>query len=123
MNVYWFGYGGHAHFAEDLRPTIEELGMNLITIHEHENADVKWNKDTVNVELAKADIIILPCDYKLQNAKSNNKLTQAMSLGKPIICSPLPAYNRILKEYPDDLIIRLNNLPEMRIKGCANLIK
>ncbi len=100
LKVYWFGYGGHSHFAEDLEPIIQELGMNLITIHEHENASIKWNRETINTELAKADIIILPCDYKIQDAKSNNKLTQVLSLGKPVICSPLPAYKRIIEKYP-----------------------
>ena len=116
LNVYWWGYGGHAHFAEDLRPIIKKLGMNLTTIHEHENADIKWNRLTVNQELAKADIIILPCNYTEQDAKSNNKLTQALSLGKPVICSPLPAYLRIKEKYPKAMIIITNDNWEEQLK-------
>jgi len=100
----WFGYGGSAHFAEELRSTIENLGMELITIHEHDNADIKWERTTWLNELRKADIIIIPCNWKEQPAKSNNRLTQAMSLGKPIICSPLPAYKRIIEKYKCALI-------------------
>jgi len=105
LKVYWYGYGGHAHMAEKLRPIISELGMELITIHEHDNADIKWNKHTWIDELKKADIIVLPCNYQEQDAKSNNKLTQALALGKPVICSPLPAYVKILLNYPSAALI------------------
>jgi GT2 family glycosyltransferase len=100
MQIYWYGYGGSSNLAEELRPIINELGCSLTTIHEWENADVKWNRITWLSELKKADIIIIPCNYKIQNCKSNNRLTQAFSLGKPVICSPLPAYLDILKEIP-----------------------
>ena len=100
LQVYWYGYGGHSHLAEALRPIIEELGMKLTTIHEHANANVKWELNTWKNELNKADIIILPCDYKRFPAKSANKLTQAMSMGKPVVCSPLDAYKAIEEKYP-----------------------
>jgi len=100
MIVYWFGYGGSSNLAEELRPVIIELGMQLVTIHEHENANIKWERTTWLNELKKADIIILPADYKIHPAKSNNRLTQALSLGKPVICSPLDAYIQIAKKYP-----------------------
>lgn len=97
ITCMWFGYGGSSHLAEELRPMIEEeLEMKLITIHEWDNADIKWNRLTVLDELKKADIIIIPSNYKEQPAKSNTRLTQALSLGKPVICSPLPAYTKII---------------------------
>lgn len=126
LSVYFFGYGGHAHLAEALRPMIESLGMKLVTIHEWPNADVKWELHTWLPELKKADIIIIPCDYKSFPAKSNNKLTQAMSIGKPTICSPLPAYVEIEKKYPEcclfadsedewkEQLLRLRNSQDLR---------
>jgi glycosyltransferase involved in cell wall biosynthesis len=102
--VYWFGYGGNSYLAEELRQTISELEMELVTIHEHENANVKWNRSTWIEELKKADIIILPTNTD-QPAKSNNKLTQSLSLGKPVICSPLPAYSKIYEKYPASFLI------------------
>ena len=39
LKVGWVGYGGNSWMAEELRPIIEELEMELFTIHEHENAN------------------------------------------------------------------------------------
>ena len=126
LDVRYIGYGGHAHLVEVLRPLIESLDMTLTTIHEWETANVKWQLHTWRDELKKADIIVLPADYKSFPAKSNNKLTQAMSLGKPVICSPLPAYLEIEKRYPEcclfadsqeewkEHLLRLRNSPDLR---------
>lgn len=100
IKVYWFGYGGTSHLAEELRSLITDLGMELITVHEWDNSDVKWQLNTWLDEIKKADIIILPLNYKEQPAKSNNRLTQAFSIGKPVICSPLDAYVRIHNSHP-----------------------
>ena len=98
LKVYWFGYGGHSWQAEKFRYMIEdELEMKLITIHEHPNADIKWDLNTVYEELKNADIILVPSNFKRQPCKSNNRLTQAMALGKPVVCDPLPAYREIVK--------------------------
>lgn len=98
LKVYWFGYGGNSWLAEKLRYMIEDdLRMKLITIHEHPNADIPWSLDTVYQELSKADIIIVPANFKRQPCKSNNRLTQAMAFKKPVICDPLPAYLEIVE--------------------------
>lgn len=105
LKVYFFGYGGHSWQAEKFRELIEdELGMKLVTIHEHPNANVQWNLATIFEELKKADIIILPNSYKRQACKSNNKLTQAMALGKPVICDPMPSYIPIVKNLENAII-------------------
>lgn len=126
LKVYFIGYGGSSHLAENLRPFIGSIGMELITIHEWENANVKWELETWLSELKKADIIIIPLDHKNQFAKSNNRLTQAMSLGKPVVCSPLPAYVEIEKKFPEcclfadtpeeweDGLLRLRNSEDFR---------
>ena len=99
LDVRWIGYGGHALYAEALRPVINELGMKLTTIHEWDNADVKWQLGTWLNELKKADVIICPTDIEKFPAKSQNKLTQALSLGKPVICSPLNSYKEVERKY------------------------
>lgn len=98
-------YGGTAWLAEALRPTIESLQMQLITIHEHPNANIKWDRFTWLDNLKQADIIIVPANYKIQPAKSANRLTQALALGKPVICSPLPAYLDVAKRHPGAFMI------------------
>jgi GT2 family glycosyltransferase len=126
LKVYFFGYGGSSHLAEELRPLINSLEMDLVTIHEWENANVKWNLNTWRDELNKADIIIIPCDYKRFPAKSANKLTQVMTMGKPVVCSPLDAYKAIEEKYqgcclfadnPEEWkeqLLRLRNSPDFR---------
>jgi Predicted glycosyltransferases len=101
-------YGGNAFLAEALRPTINELGMVLITLHEWDNApraDIKWDRLTWLSHLQQADIIICPANYKIQPSKSANRLTQAMALGKPVIGSPLRAYLAVLQNYPGSFLI------------------
>lgn len=115
LKVYWFGYGGHSWQAEKLRETVEELGMRLVTVHEHPNADIPWKLSTVYEELKKADIIILPNSYKRQPCKSNNKLTQAMAMGKPIICDPMPAYLPIVKQGENAFITNQGSVDEYRL--------
>jgi glycosyltransferase involved in cell wall biosynthesis len=126
LKVMWIGYGGHSHLAENLRPMIELCDMELICIHEWDSANIRWNLHTWREELKKADIIILPCDYKSFPAKSNNKLTQSMSLGKPVVCSPLAAYKEIERKNPGccffadtpeewkEQLLRLRNSPDLR---------
>ena len=91
--VLFFSYHGHLHNAEALRPLIEELGMELICINE--KSKPPYDRLTILNEIRKADIVICPCDYKLHPAKSNNKVSQALSCGKPVIASPLQAYLEI----------------------------
>ena len=100
LKVYWFGYGGSSYLAEELRPLIQSLGMTLTTVHEWDTANVKWQRSTWLEEIKKADIIIIPTNYTKQPAKSNNRLTQSMAIGKPVVCSPLDSYLRIEKENP-----------------------
>lgn len=103
--VYWFGYGGSTKVLEPIIPIIKELDLELITIHEWENASVKWELSTWLSELKKADIIVLPASYEIQPCKSNNRLTQALSIGKPVVCSPLDSYVRIEDENPGCCLI------------------
>ena len=60
LQVGFFGYGGHAWQADMLRDSIEYLGMKLNTSHEYPNADVPYNKDTINQFIDSMDIIVLP---------------------------------------------------------------
>lgn len=98
-------YGGNAFLAENLRPLIDSMGMRLFTLHEWSSADIKWEISTWLDHLRQADIIICPSNYKIQPEKSANRLTQAMALGKPVICSPLRAYLDVLNSHPGSCLI------------------
>lgn len=116
VKVYWYGYGGSSWLAEKLRYMIEdELNMKLITIHEHPDANIPWHLGTVYKELEKADIIIIPANYKKQPCKSNNRLTQAMALGKPVICDPMPAYTKIINHTVNGFITEKGKEEEYRV--------
>lgn len=112
--VGWTGMGGNSWHAKELKPIIEELGMELVIISEHAEADIMWRRDTYLKEMSNFDIIICPQNVKTQPAKSCVKVITAMSLGKPIICSPLPAYLEVIKEGENGLIA--NNLQEWKEK-------
>jgi len=105
LQVFWFGYGGSSWMAEKMREMIEDdLGMKLVTIHEHPNADFPYSVDTVYDLLKKADIIIVPANHRRQPCKSNNRLTQAMAMSKPVICDPMPSYVSVMDNYIDAIM-------------------
>lgn len=115
LKIGWWGYGGSSWMAEKLREMIEDdLGMQLITAHEHPDANIKWDLSTIYQELLKMDIIILPANFRRQPCKSNNRLTQAMALGKPVICEPMPAYVPIVKNFENAIILKDNSDLEWR---------
>jgi hypothetical protein len=115
LKCYWFGYGGSSWMVERIRYIVEdELGMTLTTIHEHPNANISWSIDTVYKELENADIILVPANYRRQPCKSNNRVTQAMALAKPVICEPMPAYKDIINNLENGIILESDSLDEWR---------
>jgi len=115
IHVFWFGYGGSSWMAEKMREMIEDdMGMKLVTIHEHPNADFPYSPDTVYDLLKRADIIIVPANFKRQPCKSNNRLTQAMAMNKPVICDPMPSYIPIVKNNHNAIITKDGNDLEWR---------
>lgn len=106
LKAGWLGYGGNAKHAEALRPLLDQLGYDLVTIHEWPTATVKWNLETCFKELAKCDVVICPQDVENQPCKSANKLTQAMGLALPTVVSPLPAYLEVVKDGETGFVAR-----------------
>ncbi len=115
LQVFWFGYGGSSWMAEKMREMIEDdLGMKLNTIHEHPNANYPYSVDTVYDFLKKADIIIVPANFRRQPCKSNNRLTQAMAMNKPVVCDPMPSYVSVVKNYQNAIITKNGSEEEWR---------
>ena len=98
IKIGYVGMGGGKYSAEELRPLIKELGMSLTIVSEWEDADLKWNPDTWLKDVAQFDILICPIDYEKFPYKGNNKLTQCMSLRKPVIASPLQSYVEVIEQ-------------------------
>jgi glycosyltransferase involved in cell wall biosynthesis len=97
LKAGWIGMSDNQHHAENLRPLIEACGYELIIISNAENADIKWNEESWQLDLLQCDIAIAPIDAEKQPCKSNNKITSYMALGIPVIASPLAAYKKIIR--------------------------
>lgn len=118
MKIAWFGYGGNQWLVERYRDLIQEMGHELITCHEYDNATVKYRADTINQFLDSADVIYLP-HRRTQPAKSVNKLAIAWSRGKACIVGKRSSYlkyanpeNSIIidDENPDELVAAIRSL-------------
>ena len=106
VRVVWCGMGGNAKNCDFLRPIMDELGMEFMTISEWSDATRPWKADRWLEDLADADIVIAPQRVQLQPCKSNTKATQAMSLGLPVVASPLTAYDEAIIEGETGFICR-----------------
>lgn len=127
MIVGYFGYGGNAFLADQLRDELEDLGVTLRTCHEYPCADFAYNRETVNQFIDSCDVIILPQRVQRQPAKGTNRLAIAWSRAKPVIISPLPSYmefavegeNCLIANNPQEFITRIKELessPKLRQK-------
>lgn len=96
LTVMTCAMGGNIANIDFLRPIIANLGMKLVAISEWDTHDVRWDQKSWLGELSKADIIICVQRHGLQPAKSNNRVTQAQYLGKPVCASPLHAYKEAI---------------------------
>lgn len=92
----WFGY---SHNSDVLDPTlmkIRSLGLELMVISdgnytsgECKVENIKWDVETVNSEIQKADFVLLPKRLSGKGKyKSENKIVQSWALGMPVAESP-----------------------------------
>lgn len=95
--VVWSGMGGNAVLPQKiLKPIIYKVGLKYIEISNNPNSDYAWQQDTWQNYYASCDIAICPQDQWVFPAKSNVKVTTAMSLGLPVIASPIQSYLEII---------------------------
>ncbi len=111
LKCVWFGASDGKKWNEVT--FIQELIFNefpeqweLITISDHEMADIQWEIGTLN-RLVEFDLVVIPLPdmderYKM---KSSNRLLQSMSQGMPVLASPLPSYLDICNEWHLDHLI------------------
>ncbi len=101
LRATWFGTSGvNFDQAEELRPILEDMRYEYTTITNNPLATKQWSLSTIWQEIMNSDVIVMPrigvlSDYA--KCKGNNRLTQAMVLGLPIIASPIPAYLPIIR--------------------------
>lgn len=90
--VGWFGMGGNSYLADIFRQDLILEGITLKTCHEHPFADVRYSVESIHAFIDSVDVIILPSRYKVEPAKSVNRLALAWSRKKPCIVAPLDSY-------------------------------
>lgn len=94
----FIGMGGNSFLAKSwLGSVIEAAGYQLRVCTEWDDADVKWSLENWRQVMLEADVVLCPQRYDVQPGKSNVKATQAMSMGIPVICSPLQAYLEVVQ--------------------------
>jgi len=124
LKVVWSGMGGNASFVSNfLKPIIEKNGMEYVEISNRPEATISWDKNWF-YHMASCDIAICPQMHWHFPAKSNVKVTTAMSLGLPVIASPIKSYleiidngsNGFIAESLEDWGIYLNKLKEYNLR-------
>jgi glycosyltransferase involved in cell wall biosynthesis len=105
MRVGWFGYGGHSWMAEQLREPLKEVGIELVTCHEHPNADVPYSANKIFNFIDSCDAMYLPSRYKMEPAKSINRLALCWSRSKPCVVFPLPSYMKYAVNGENSLVV------------------
>jgi len=99
LRVGWLGMGGNAAWVRQLlKPIVDDLGMDYIEISNREESEILWNMRTWQADLASCDIVLCPQIHWQFPAKSNVKVTTSISLGLPVICSPIYSYEEIIKD-------------------------
>lgn len=89
--VVYYGYHHNTHVLDATVEPLKRRGLELVVIADqpyHSNDEfIKWELDTVNENIIKNDIVLLPpapaSDYRFQ-FKSNNKTIQAWALRMPV---------------------------------------
>lgn len=94
--IVWVGSRGNWQSLDGVREILEEpefQDLKLITISDHPDATYAWEVSTVLRRWAEADVCVIPTGKTPHaRSKSNNRLTQAMALGLPVVCGAIPAY-------------------------------
>jgi hypothetical protein len=115
LKCYWFGDGSDEKWKEVsfLREIIKKNSIHLnksnwelITISNHSESNIIWKYENFFQHLTNADAIVLPIFNKDESTlvKSANRLIQSMAISKPVICSPIPSYLKVIKNWENGVI-------------------
>lgn len=98
----WFGNSTNL-------PALREINVNNVTtITNRGCGDIEWKLDTIDKELQKFDLILIPQDRTRSGcAKCNCRMLKALYLGRPVLVDDLPPYVEFAKEigYPESFIV------------------
>lgn len=102
----WFGNSTNL-------PALSEINVkDVTTITNRGCGDIEWKLDTIDKELQKFDLILIPQDRTRSGcAKCNCRMLKALYLGRPVLVDDLPPYVEFAKEigYPISFIVPHGN--------------
>jgi len=99
LKAVWSGMGGNALLPYTLlKPIVEDLGMEYIEISNRPQSNIKWDLSTWEKDMLSCDIALCPQAHWDFPMKSNVKVTAAMSLGLPVLASPIESYSSIIRQ-------------------------
>ncbi|HEX6164388.1 MAG TPA: glycosyltransferase [Vicinamibacterales bacterium] len=100
--IVWTGSRANWPSLDVVRAILAEpefRDLALVTISDHHDATHAWEAATALQRWADADVCVIPTSMTPHaRAKSNNRLTQAMALGLPVVCGAIPAYADIVAD-------------------------
>ena len=90
-SAVWYGYSHNAKALQSVLGSCRKRGIELTAISDRTVRDadtwVKYDRDTINDEIIKHDVVILPPPGgNVGKFKSENKTVNAWSLGMPVVC-------------------------------------
>ena len=135
-SVVWFGYAHNAKVLDVVVGALKRYKLKLTVISElrppYSKADenVKWELDTVNKNIRKHDIVLMPQKEDGRFAyKSNNKIINSWALGMPVATNP-DELKRFIDpdERNKEVELRFNEVKEkwdvkLSVKELQNLIE
>lgn len=97
----WIGSKIHWNSLNQIREIINEQSFSnfeLITISDHPSSNYKWKLNSFLNLINQIDVGIIPVDKNIyaNKYKSNNRLTQFMAYGKPVLAGNIPSYKEII---------------------------
>lgn len=114
-NIGWFGNITNLPVLKDTKL------KNVTTITK--GGDIEWSLDTIDENIRKFDLIVLPQDKtKSGSAKGNCRMLKSIYLGVPVLVSDLTSYIELTKyiSYPIDFIVKHGDSWEERVCRIKN---
>lgn len=128
LKCVWFGRYSESRFRSinKLKEWVSELNkcsegtITITTISDHKFADYKWEMSSFDL-IHNFDLLVVP-EFNTDLfylAKSSNRATQAMALGLPVLCSPIPSYVKVVFDGYNGYICK----SEHEWKWCLSMLK
>jgi hypothetical protein len=101
LRIGWVGIAEHWDTLDPIRRLLELVefrDFELLTISNHPQATMPWTPQLRSTELQRCDLVVVPTRATPEaQAKSVNRVAQAMALGRPVAAGRIPAYTAVIR--------------------------